>query len=260
VGALNDRRPKRLKPGYARLLVIAGMLLVWEVGARFFADPLFASPPSAAFLALGGLFADPKIVHAIEITIFEMVAAFVMAVALGLSIGLAVGLQGFTKAAVMPIVLLLYTIPQATLLPLFVLSFGIGPEAKIAFGVSQSIFPVIITTVAGVANLRPALLTAARSMGASRLQIFSAIVFPHMIPSFFTGMRIAMTAVLLGVLLAELYVSTAGIGYYTRLFAQTFKPAELFALIAVLATIAVTLNELCRMAERHFSRWQYAGA
>ena len=79
-----------------------------------------------------------------------------------------------------------------------------------------------------------------------------------MIPSFFTGMRLGMTAVLLGVLLAELYVSTAGIGFYTRLFAESFSPPELFALIAVLAAIAVTLNELCRMAERHFSRWHRA--
>jgi ABC-type nitrate/sulfonate/bicarbonate transport system permease component len=76
-----------------------------------------------------------------------------------------------------------------------------------------------------------------------------------MIPSFFTGMRLGMTLVLLGVLLAELYVSTAGIGFYTRLFAESFAPPDLFALIAVLAAIAVTLNEICRMGERHFSRW-----
>ena len=79
-----------------------------------------------------------------------------------------------------------------------------------------------------------------------------------MIPSFFTGMRLAMSTVLLGVLLAELYVSTAGIGFYTRLFAQSFSPPKLFALIAVLAAIAVTLNELCRVAERRFSRWHRA--
>ena len=49
--------------------------------------------------------------------------------------------------------------------------------------------------------------------------------------------------------------STAGIGFYTRLFAESFSPPDLFALISVLAAIAVTLNELCRIAERHFRRW-----
>lgn len=256
--AVTAERFKGLSPGYARLLVIAALLVLWEIGARSDGERLFLCPPSEAFLALGQLFGDPKIVYAIELTVFEVVSAFVIAVVTGLAIGLAVGLQTFTRGALLPVVLLLYAIPQATVLPLFVLTFGIGPAAKIAFGVSLGIFPVILATVAGVDNLRPALLTAARSMGASRLQIFSTIVFPHMIPSLFTGMRLAMSTVLLGVLLAELYVSTAGIGFYTRLFAQSFSPPKLFALIAVLAAIAVTLNELCRVAERRFSRWHRA--
>ena len=69
-------------------------------------------------------------------------------------------------------------------------------------------------------------------MGASRWQVLRYIVFPHMIPSFFAGMRLGMTGVLLGVLLAELYVSTAGIGYFTTLFTQNFDPTRLLGLIS----------------------------
>jgi NitT/TauT family transport system permease protein len=76
-----------------------------------------------------------------------------------------------------------------------------------------------------------------------------------MIPSFFAGMRLAMTGVLLGVLLAELYVSTAGIGYFTALLTQNFDPTRLFGLIAMLAAMAIALNEMVRRAEAHFSRW-----
>jgi ABC-type nitrate/sulfonate/bicarbonate transport system permease component len=252
---MNPRRGPWLSPSLTRLLVIFLLLALWELGARFYADPLFLCPPSQAFMALPHIFTDPKIVNAIRITILELMAAFSMSVVAGLIIGLAVGLNGFTKQAILPVVLMLYATPQATILPLFVLSFGIGPAAKIAFGFSHGIFPVIVTTVAGVQNMRPQLLRAAHSMGASRWQVFTSVIFPHMIPSFFTGMRLGMTAVLLGVLLAELYVSTAGIGFYTRLFAESFSPPDLFALIAVLAAIAVTLNELCRMAERRFRRW-----
>jgi NitT/TauT family transport system permease protein len=92
-------------------------------------------------------------------------------------------------------------------------------------------------------------------MGASRYQILRHIVFPHMIPSFFAGMRLAMTGVLLGVLLAELYVSTAGIGYFTTLFTQSFDPTRLLGLVALLAAMAIVLNEIVRRAEVHFSRW-----
>ena len=69
-------------------------------------------------------------------------------------------------------------------------------------------------------------------------------------------MRLAMTTVLLGVLLAELYVSTAGIGYFTTAFTQDFDPTKLFGLVSVLAVMAVALNETVRRAEIHFSRWR----
>jgi ABC-type nitrate/sulfonate/bicarbonate transport system permease component len=107
-----------------------------------------------------------------------------------------------------------------------------------------------------VQNIKPILLTSARSMGASRWQILRHVIFPHMIPSFFAGMRLGMTGVLLGVLLAELYVSTAGIGHFTTMFTQAFNPTSLLGLISVLAAMAIVLNEIVRRAEVHFGRWR----
>lgn len=57
-------------------------------------------------------------------------------------------------------------------------------------------------------------------------------------------------------MLAELYVSTAGIGYFTGVFTQNFESAKLFALISMLATMAIVLNEIVRRAELHFARWR----
>ena len=199
---------------------------------------------------------EKEIISAVGLTCWELVVAFLLSIILGLIIGLVVGLNRFTRGSIYPVILLLYAIPQATILPLFVLTFGIGPASKIAFGVSHGVFPVIMTVAAGVQNIEPLLLTSARSMGATRRQILTSVIFPHMVPSFFTGLRLGMTAVLFGVLLAELYVSQSGVGHFTTEFTQTFQPQNLFALVAVLAAIAVTLNELCRWAESHFTRWR----
>jgi NitT/TauT family transport system permease protein len=192
---------------------------------------------------------------ALQISAWELAVAFGLSVVIGLVVGLAVGLHRFSHRSFMPIILLLYGTPQITILPLFILYFGIGPACKVAFGVTHGIFPIIVTVVAGVQNIKPILLTSAKSMGASRWQIFRWVIFPHMIPSFFAGMRLGMTGVLLGVLLAELYVSTAGIGYFTNLFTQNFDPTRLLGLIAVLAAMAIALNEIVRRAEAHFGRW-----
>jgi ABC-type nitrate/sulfonate/bicarbonate transport system permease component len=244
------------RPWLARLIVIAALLALWEAAARFLVDPLFLSPPSQVIISLDKVFGTRGVPAALQLTLFELTVAFVLAVAIGLALGLAIGLQPLMRRSFYPIVLLLYGMPQVTILPLFILFFGIGAASKIAFGVTHGIFPVIVTVVAGVQNLKPILLTSARSMGASRWQIFRHVIFPHMVPSFFAGMRLGMSGVLLGVLLAELYVSIAGIGYFTTLFTQNFDPTKLLGLIAVLAAMAIVLNAIVRRAENHFARWR----
>src|ERR1700691_2905496 len=239
-----------------RLIVIAALFALWEIAARWFVDPLFLSPPSRVIAALDAVFNTRGVPAALQLTLFELTVAFVLAVAIGLVLGLAIGLQPFARRSFFPIVLLLYGMPQVTILPLFILFFGIGAASKIAFGVTHGVFPIVVTVVAGVQNLKPILLTSARSMGASRWHILRWVIFPHMIPSFFAGMRLGMSGVLLGVLLAELYVSTAGIGHFTTLFTENFDPTKLFGLIAMLAVMAIMLNEIVRRAEIRFGRWR----
>jgi NitT/TauT family transport system permease protein len=244
------------RPGVTRLLVVVALFLLWEAAARWWVDPMFISPPSKVFTSLDAVWNTRGVPKALQVTFYELAVAFVLAVVIGMVVGLAVGLSKFSQRSFMPIILLLYGTPQITILPLFILYFGIGPPSKIAFGVTHGIFPIIVTVVAGVQNIKPILMTAARSMGASRWQIFRWVIFPHMIPSFFAGMRLGMTGVLLGVLLAELFVSTAGIGYFTTLFTQNFDPTKLLGLISILAAMAIILNEIVRRAEVRFGRWR----
>ena len=250
-----DKAKIKLNPAVARIGLVGAALVAWEAGARLFGDPLFISPPSRVFVAIVHLAGEKDVVAAVTLTCWELIVAFVFSLLIGLFVGLIVGMNRFTRGSIYPIILLLYAMPLATILPLFVIVFGIGAASKIAFGVSHGVFPIILAVAAGVQNIKPILLTSARSMGASRRQILFSVVFPHMLPSLFTGMRLGMSAVLLGVLLAELYVSQSGVGYLTSMFTQSFQPQNLFALVAVLAGIAVALNELCRMSERRLSRW-----
>jgi ABC-type nitrate/sulfonate/bicarbonate transport system permease component len=252
--AMTLRRALR-RPWVARLAVIALLFCLWEIAARWLVDPMFLSPPSRVFMSLPAVFETRGVPAALRLTFWELAVAFALSVVIGLVVGLAVGLQPFARRSFMPIILLLYGTPQVTILPLFILYFGIGPASKIAFGVSHGFFPIIVVIVAGVQNIKPILLTSARSMGASRWQVLRHVIFPHMIPSFFAGMRLGMTGVLLGVLLAELYVSTTGIGHFTTLFTQNFDPTRLLGLISVLAAMAIVLNEIVRRAEVHFGRW-----
>ena len=243
-------------PGVTRLAVVALLLMIWEVAARFFLDRDFISPPSLVLMSLHNLFATPGVPAALRLTLYEIAIGFLLSTVIGAGIGLAVGLSRFAHRSFMPIVFLLYGLPQVTILPIFVLLFGIGAASKIAFGVSHGMFPIMIAVAAGVRKINPILLTSARSMGASCAQVLFHVIFPHMVPTFFTGLRLGMTGVLLGVLLAELYVSTAGIGYFTSLFTQNLQPTKLIGLVSMLAAIAIALNEIVRRAETYYGRWR----
>lgn len=245
----------RFSPLQARLLLIVALLCLWEVLGRIGSD-LFVSPFSTVVVSGTAIFADPAVLSALGTTAWELCIAFAASLVIGLVLGLGVAASGFTYQTFYPLVLLIYAIPQITILPLFVLYFGSGAASKVAFGISHGLFPVAIAVVSGVQGIRPVLLQSARSMGASRWLTFRRVVLPWLVPSLFTGMRLSVTACLLGVLLGELYVSAGGIGHFTRQFTDTFQPHKLFALIAALAIMAMAINESMRRIETRMGRWR----
>ncbi|MGK9264211.1 ABC transporter permease subunit [Sinorhizobium meliloti] len=247
------------RPGVARLMVLAIGLAVWQL-AGLVIDPLFFAPPSSVIADFGSMLttraASGSLLGALMVMLLEVVTAFAIAVVIGTFIGVGVGLNGFSRRHFFPIVLLLYAMPQITLLPLLVTVLGIGAWFSITLGVTHAVFPIIFASYAGVQNLDQPLLRCAQSMGASRIQKLRHIVLPHMVPAFFSGMRLGLVGTVFGVLLAELYASSAGIGYFTRMFTDNFQASYLFGLVLLIAGIAVCLNETLRLVETRFSHWR----
>lgn len=240
-----------------RLAVIVALVVLWQLGGLFM-DKLFFATPIQTVAAFGEMFATAGLPQALVTTFWELCAAFAIGVILGTAAGLLTGLQTFSRRAVLPILIVLFGIPQVTILPLILMVAGIGPAAKVTFGVTHAFFPIALAIAAGVQNIDPTLLRAAKAGGASRAQVLRYVVFPHMVPSFFAGMRLAMVAAIIGVLLAELYVSTSGVGKYSRLFSDNFQAPQLFALVFTIAAMAVVINGVMRRLELHFSRWRAA--
>ena len=240
-----------------RLALIVMVIALWEFYARFIStSSLIAGPSDVALAWWPKVVGEPRVLVAVGVTLIELVVAFALSVVFGMLIGILIGLTNVGRRSFYPIVLILYGIPQAILLPLFVLVFGLGPASKVAFGFSHGIFPVIINTLAGMRNVSPLLLSGAVAMGATRAEQVRYVIFPHMVTTVFAGLRLAMTLTLLGVILAEIFVSQGGIGFFTLLYSETFNPAALMALVLTLALMAIALNELVRLVEARFSRWK----
>jgi len=154
--------------------------LVWEGWMRIAGDSnLIARPSAIAHALLANIFSDPQIRAAIGLTLVEVVAAYALCRRVGLAIGLFIGAGNFSRRSLYPIILLLYAIPQVVLLPLFTLGFGIGPAAKIAFGFSHGVFPIVVNIVAGMQNVEPAPFAGGASDGrAARSDIVRNVIFP----------------------------------------------------------------------------------
>ena len=239
-----------------RLALIVILIAIWEFYARFVSTSSLIAGPSDVVMAWPAVMGDPDVQRAVLVTLIELVIAFALSVVFGMLIGVLIGLTNMGRRSLYPIVLLLYGIPQAILLPLFVLMFGLGPAGKIAFGFTHGIFPIIVNTLAGMRNVSPILIASTAAMGASRAEQVRYVIFPHMVTTVFAGLRLAMTLTLLGVVLAEIYVSQGGIGFFTQTYSESFNPSALMALVLTLALMAIALNELARLVEARFSRWK----
>lgn len=138
----------------ARITLLVLVAIALEVYARLFGNPTFFPPLTQVAESLfDTVLADANIRAAVLTAIWQIAIAYALSVVIGLAFGLAIGWTSLGRRATFPIVLLLYAIPQVVLLPLFVLSFGLGTGSKIAFGFSHGVFPILVNVIAGMRNV-----------------------------------------------------------------------------------------------------------
>jgi NitT/TauT family transport system permease protein len=244
-----------------RLLLIAAVFASWEAAAQArWLDAAFVSRPSEVLSALGGMAANERLVAAAGVTATQIVYAFALAACVGILLGAAIGLSTFAYRTFGPVILLLFGLPKMVMLPLFILFFGIGIVSKSVFAFSLGVFPILLNVMAGVRMVDPTLLAAAESMGASRVDMVFKVVLPSALPTVITGLRLGMSQTVLGVLLAELYGASTGIGFFVAQYTQSFKSAQVFALFFVVASLAILVNEGLRVLEVRAGQWREENA
>jgi ABC-type nitrate/sulfonate/bicarbonate transport system permease component len=253
-GLSYQKKVRLAQIGFVLLLVI-----IAEIVTRLgnVSHDLFP-PPSVILVNVVGILQDAGVGAALLILLAQLVTAFILSILIGAVTGYLVGAWIYVEKITLPILLLIYSIPQVTLLPLFVLYFGPGFGSKVAFGVSHGMFPIALAVVAGLnqARANPIYARWAASLGASEPQKLMRVQLPQAVGAILIGLRLSMSTTLLGVLLADLYISTHGVGYYARVFTETLQGPKLFALIIVLATLAIIINGLVSRLEAYSSRWK----
>ena len=172
-------------------------------------------------------------------------------VPLGLAAGFLLGESRRMERALGGPLQLLMSVPKSVFLPVFVLMFGIGIAQKVIFAIVLAFFIVVPTGTAAVHSVPLGLVTAARAFGATRAQIYARIYLPAMAPLIVGGVRLGLIFVVHGVVFAEMYGSTGGIGRSILSWGEAFQMDYLLAAVLLVLGATVALNEAIQAVETH---------
>jgi NitT/TauT family transport system permease protein len=225
------------------------VLAIWQAAVVAAKIPeVILPPPSAIFDQLTEHWR--LILKHTAPTAIETLLAFGISTPLGVVLAAAITWSPTFNKAVYPNVVLFQLIPKIALAPLFIVWLGIGSPSRVTFSVFLSFFPILIATVAGLRAVPIDMLRLCRSVGASDWQVLTRVRFPMALPYIFSGMKIASTLAVIGIIVGEFIASQAGLGYLI-LFASSREQTDFsLACIAVLCVLGLCLYGLTALAER----------
>jgi ABC-type nitrate/sulfonate/bicarbonate transport system permease component len=237
--------------------VVLAVAALWEAAPRAgLVDPNLLPPFSEVCGQVVTLFTEEGLSRDLAVTAGELIAAFAIVAPIGVGIGLLLAENEYLGRVFRPFFYFLASVPKSVFLPTFILLFGIGFGQKVAFGVFQAVFVLVISTVAAVRGVEPELVKLARSYGASRMTIYREIYWPSMLPLVIEGARLGVVFSITGVVFAEMAVARAGLGARIASFGQTFQMPSLYAGVLVVSLFSIAINELLRSYERRIGRWR----
>ena len=245
-------------PATVRKLLVLALLVLWELLPRLQMIPELFLPPLSKTLSV--LWIDRWIYgEALLVTLYEVACAMTVACGAGIMVGAVVGGVAPLRQTLLPVFSSLYAIPIVILYPVFTAWFGIGSESKIAFAGVYGFFPVMLSTAAGIRTIDPQHLLAARSMGATLTQQITRVIIPASIPTVLAGLRLGGALSIIGVVVAEMLISAAGIGYIVTRNRTILDSARVFAGIILVMALSILFDRMARQIERRALVWQVPG-
>jgi NitT/TauT family transport system permease protein len=229
-------------------------LIGWQAFAVYgHISPTILPPPTMVLEQLVGNF-WLIMKHTIPTT-YETLLAFGISIPLGIALA---GLMVYSKLAyqaLYPNIVFFQLIPKIALAPLFIVWLGIGTSSRVTFSIFISFFPILVATAAGLQSVETTMLRLCRSLRMSQWQILMRVRFPTSPPFIFSGMKVAVTLAIIGIVVGEFIASQQGLGYLI-LFASSRQQTDLaLACIAVLCVVGLVLYGCVTGCEKLVMRW-----
>ena len=236
-------------------LSIAAGIALWEIAGRN-TSAAFMVPFSETIVRLWQLVASGEFVRQLIDSAKLFLTGFVLAVIVGLPFGMLLARLRPLRVGIEPFLMIIYATPLVALIP-FILSmmgFGFAPKVLVVF--LFAVFSVIYNTVEGARSIKPEMLEVAHSFRSNEWALWREVMLPYTLPYAMTGVRQAIGRALVGMIAAEFFLSSTGVGQLIMSASQNFDTGGVFASILVIALIGIGLMRLGLVIERHFARWR----
>jgi NitT/TauT family transport system permease protein len=252
--SLKRRQAVTVARGVAGLVTLA---LVWELAPRFgVVDSYFIPPLHVVLQEWWRMASDGELQKHVQASLLRSAVGFALAIVTAIPLGAAIAWYRPVREFFTPVLELFRNTAALALLPVFMLLLGIGETSKIAIVLYACFFPILLSTITGVATVDAQLLRSARVLGLSPVVTFRKVVFPAALPPIFTGVRISGAAAILVLIAAEMVGATAGLGFLINYSQFNFLIPKMYAAILTTSVIGVIVNYSLVALERRFSRWR----
>jgi sulfonate transport system permease protein len=237
-------------------IVPAVVLLAWQAAASvgWLSSQVLPAPTAvgAAFLRLA---TNGELLRDIEVSSGRAFAGFAIGGGIGLALGLMNGLSSLSERLTDSTLQMVRNIPHLALIPLVILWFGIGEEAKLFLVALGVFFPIYVNTMHGVRSVDLQLLEMARAYGMSERSIFWRVVLPGALPSLFVGLRYGLGIMWLTLIVAETISASSGIGFMA-INAREFMMVDVVVVsILIYAALGKLADSVARLLERTCLSW-----
>jgi len=240
----------------AAALVIILLLGGWEAYARLGSidDFILPAPDQVA----SSLFQDRGLLwDNLLVTTQEVVLGLALALAAGALLALALHSFAPLRRAIYPLLVGTQAIPIVTIAPLLAAWFGYGILPKLVIVALVCFFPIVVTTLDGLAAVDPEQHKLLRTLGASRAQVFRWVEAPAALPAALSGAKIAVAVGGIAAVFAEYAGSEKGLGHLLLQSIPQLETARAWAAVVVLAALAICCFSLLALAERRLAPWAH---
>ena len=228
------------------LVGFASLFLIWHAASAWLLNSVLFPPPWQVFVKAVELTREGVLGDQVAVSMMRIFTGFLGGTLIGIPLGLAIGSFTIVRRLLEPYTEFLRFIPATAMITVAVIWFGIGEGSKIFLIIYTTVFIIIINTAAGVAAVAPNKIRAARSLGASRAQVFFFVALPATVPYILTGMRLAMANSFVTIIAAELVAANSGLGKMIWDSRMYMLVDQIFVALLVLGLLGFTTDRLFR--------------